>query len=113
MNPGDRVKAFGNKGTIKKISENGMFLIVRFDDTNDDMIFYRDGRLFKWNKKPILRKIETRHILRVGQKVMNNFSKRIGIIQKIERHKYKPVQIMYEGDVVVSYADKTDLEKVK
>lgn len=60
MNPGDRVTAFGNRGTIKKISENGMFLIVRFDGVNDDMIFYRDGRLFKWNKKPTLKLIKGR-----------------------------------------------------
>lgn len=60
MNPGDRVSAFGNRGTIKKISENGMFLIVRFDNTEDDMVFYRDGKLFKWNKKPTLKLVKGR-----------------------------------------------------
>lgn len=60
MNPGDRVSAFGNRGTVKKISENGMFLIVRFDNTEDDMVFYRDGKLFKWNKKPTLKLVKGR-----------------------------------------------------
>jgi len=58
MNPRDRVTAFGNRGTIKKISENGMFLIVRFDGVNDDMIVYRDGKIFQWNKKPVLKLIK-------------------------------------------------------
>ena len=59
---GDRVSAFGNKGIIKSASTNGLFLIVRFDKTEHDIIFYLDGKLFKWNKKPILKKIKIRTV---------------------------------------------------
>jgi hypothetical protein len=58
IKPGDRVTAFGNRGTVKRISENGMFLVVGFDGTNNDMIFYRDGKMFQWNKKPVLKLIK-------------------------------------------------------
>lgn len=58
MNPGDKVQAFGNIGVIKRISESGDHLIVKFDDCNDLVVFYLDGRLFKWNKQPILKKVD-------------------------------------------------------
>jgi hypothetical protein len=53
---GDKITAFGNAGIIKSLSPNGLFLIVRFTDVDHDVIFNTDGRLFKWNKTPILKK---------------------------------------------------------
>jgi hypothetical protein len=58
MEPGDRVEAFGNVGTIKRVSESGLHFIVKFDDCEDLMVFYLDGKLFKWNVNPILKKID-------------------------------------------------------
>jgi hypothetical protein len=55
---GDKVRAFGNKGKVKSLSTNGMFVVVRFDNTEHDVIFYLDGKLFKWNKLPILKKVK-------------------------------------------------------
>jgi hypothetical protein len=34
-----------------------MFIVVRFDNTEVDVVFYTDGRLFKWNKLPVLKKV--------------------------------------------------------
>lgn len=56
MNVGDRVQAFGNIGTIQRVSESGDFYVVKFDNVVDLVIFYLDGRLFKWNKEPSLKK---------------------------------------------------------
>jgi len=58
MNPGDKVQAFGNTGVIKRISESGLHLIVKFDNVDDLVVFYLDGRLFKWNNEPVLTKVE-------------------------------------------------------
>lgn len=58
MNPGDKVQAFGNTGVIKRLSDNGLFLIVKFDNVEDLVVFYTDGKLFKWNKEAILKKAE-------------------------------------------------------
>lgn len=58
MNAGDRVQAFGNIGTIQRVSESGDFYVVKFDNVADLVVFYLDGRLFKWNKEPSLKKVE-------------------------------------------------------
>lgn len=58
MNVGDRVQAFGNIGTIQRVSESGDFYVVKFDNVADLVVFYLDGRLFKWNKEPSLKKVE-------------------------------------------------------
>lgn len=58
MKPGDRVQAFGNIGVIKRISESGLHFIVKFDNVEDFVVFYTDGKLFKWNKEAILKKVE-------------------------------------------------------
>lgn len=57
---GERVRAFGNLGTIKSLSTNGMFLEVKFDKVEHTVVFLRDGRIFGWNKKPTLKKITSR-----------------------------------------------------
>lgn len=57
---GERVKAFGNLGTIKSLSSNGMFLEVKFDNVDQTVVFLIDGRIFSWNKKPSLKKVITR-----------------------------------------------------
>lgn len=53
---GDIVTAFGNRGTVKSISDNGMFVIVKFDDFESTVVFNKDGRLMSWHKRPSLRK---------------------------------------------------------
>jgi len=58
MKPGDKVQAFGNIEVVKRISESGDHFIVKFDDCDDLMVFYLDGRLFRWNKEPSLTKVE-------------------------------------------------------
>ena len=58
MKPGDKVQAFGNTGVIKRISESGDHFIVKFDNVEDFVVFYTDGRLFKWNTEAILKKVE-------------------------------------------------------
>ena len=60
MQVGDEVRAFGNKGVVKKLSENGMFLIVKFDDFPDPVVFNLDGKLMAWHKKPSLKKVQKR-----------------------------------------------------
>ena len=57
---GDKVAAFGNRGYIKSISVNGMFLNVKFDDCDNLVVFNIDGKIFRWNKKPALKKIKQR-----------------------------------------------------
>jgi preprotein translocase subunit YajC len=54
---GDKVIAFGNPGTIKNISSNGMFLEVTFDDAPNTVVFTIDGKVHSWNKLPTLKKI--------------------------------------------------------
>lgn len=54
---GDRVTAFGNIGTVKGISPNGMFLEVNFPDAPTTMIFHLDGKLMAWHKATTLRKV--------------------------------------------------------
>lgn len=57
---GERVRAFGNLGTVKSLSTNGMFLEVKFDKIDHTVVFLIDGRIFSWNKKPTLKKIKSR-----------------------------------------------------
>lgn len=57
FSPGDIVTAFGNRGIVKSISNNGMFVIVKFDDFESTVVFNKDGRLMKWHKRPSLRKV--------------------------------------------------------
>lgn len=54
---GDKVTAFGNEGVVKNISDNGMFLIVKFNDFESTVVFNKDGRLMKWHKEVSLRKL--------------------------------------------------------
>lgn len=54
---GDKVTAFGNSGTIKSLSTNGMFVEVTFDDAPNTVIFTIDGKCHSWNKVPCLKKI--------------------------------------------------------
>jgi hypothetical protein len=55
---GDRVRAFGNVGVVKSISTNGMFLEVIFDKVEHTVVFLIDGRIFRWNKRPVLKKVK-------------------------------------------------------
>lgn len=59
---GDIVRAFGNKGIVKSISKNGMFLEVKFDKVDTTVIFNIDGRIFGWNKNITLKKIKSRKL---------------------------------------------------
>jgi hypothetical protein len=53
---GDHVSAFGNRGIIKSVSDNG-YVIVKFDDFESTVVFNKDGRLMKWHKEVSLRKV--------------------------------------------------------
>ncbi len=53
---GDSVTAFGNKGIVKSISSNGMFLEVAFDGASTTVVFNSDGKIHNWNKRPSLEK---------------------------------------------------------
>ena len=55
---GDRVVAFGNRGNVHSLSQNGLFINVKFDDFDSIVVFNTDGKMFKWNKKPILKKVK-------------------------------------------------------
>jgi hypothetical protein len=55
---GDKVKAFGNVGTVHSFSKNGIFLYVRFKDFDSLVNFRVDGKMFGWNKKPSLKKVK-------------------------------------------------------
>lgn len=55
---GDKVEAFGNIGTVKNISTNGMFVEVTFPDAPNTIIFTIDGKCHNWNKEPSLKKHE-------------------------------------------------------
>jgi hypothetical protein len=57
---GDKVVAFGNEGVVHSISSNGMFLHVKFKEFESLVVFNIDGRLFKWNKKPTLKKVKSK-----------------------------------------------------
>lgn len=57
---GEKVRAFGNSGVVKSLSKNGMFLEVKFNKVDTTVVFNIDGRLFKWNKVPSLKKIKKR-----------------------------------------------------
>lgn len=57
---GDKVTAFGNQGVVHSISSNGMFVNVKFKDFDSLVVFNIDGRLFKWNKKPTLKKVKSK-----------------------------------------------------
>lgn len=54
---GDKVTAFGNIGEVKAISENGMFVHVKFPEFDSLVVFNIDGKFTKWNKNVSLRKI--------------------------------------------------------
>lgn len=54
---GDSVKAFGNTGTVKSISANGMFLEVQFPEAQATTVFTICGRVHAWNKRPSLEKV--------------------------------------------------------
>ncbi len=56
--PGVSVTAFGCNGVIKRLSDNGMFLLVKFDDCPDLVVFTLEGKLFSWAKEPQLKAIE-------------------------------------------------------
>lgn len=53
---GDLVKAFGNDGVVKKISDNGMFVEVAFEEAPCTVIFTIEGKVHKWNARPSLEK---------------------------------------------------------
>lgn len=55
---GDKVSAFGNTGTVKSISSNGMFVEVTFPECPSSVVFYMDGKLFQWAKEVSLVKVE-------------------------------------------------------
>lgn len=55
---GDRVMAFGSRGNVHSLSSNGLFVMVKFDDFDSLVVFNTDGKMFKWNKKPILKKVK-------------------------------------------------------
>jgi hypothetical protein len=57
FSPGDAVEAFGNRGVVKRISHNGMFLEVTLEGAPSSVIFHTDGKLFSWSKTPSLRKV--------------------------------------------------------
>lgn len=54
---GDKVQAFGNTGTVKSISSNGMFLEVSFAEAETTVVFTIDGKIHNWNNVPSLVKI--------------------------------------------------------
>lgn len=54
---GDTVTAFGNIGTVKRISPNGMFVEVKFPEFDNIVTFYLDGKYSQWHKEPSLRKV--------------------------------------------------------
>lgn len=54
---GDKVEAFGNSGTVKSTSVNGMFLEVIFPDSPTTVVFTIDGKIHNWNISPSLRKV--------------------------------------------------------
>lgn len=53
---GDIVTAFGNRGIVKSISDNG-YVIVKFDDFESTVVFNLDGRLMKWHKEVSLKHV--------------------------------------------------------
>ena len=55
---GDKVTAFGNKGVVKSISSNGLFLLVKFEDFDSIVIFNIDGKQTAWHKEASLKKEE-------------------------------------------------------
>lgn len=56
---GDKVTAFGCKGFVKKLSDNGMFVLVKFPECESLMIFNNDGKLMEWHKKPSLKLVRS------------------------------------------------------
>lgn len=54
---GDKVQAFGNTGTVKSISVNGLFVEVAFEESPTTVIFLIDGRIHSWNNSPSLVKL--------------------------------------------------------
>ena len=55
---GDTVTAYGNIGTVKNISPNGMFVVVVFPDCkNGDLLFHPDGKAQTWHKEAVLKKV--------------------------------------------------------
>lgn len=54
---GDKVQAFGNTGTVKSISSNGMFLEVSFAEAETTVVFTIEGKVHSWNNSPSLVKI--------------------------------------------------------
>jgi hypothetical protein len=57
FSPGDKVIAFGNTGTVKRISPNGLFIEVQFPEFDSIVTFHLDGKQSQWHKKPSLRKV--------------------------------------------------------
>lgn len=55
---GNKVSAFGCEGVVDSISSNGLFVIVRFPESRDLVVFNADGKLFKWSKKVDLKNLE-------------------------------------------------------
>jgi hypothetical protein len=55
--PGDKVTAFGNTGTVKRISPNGLYVEVMFPEFDSIVTFHPDGKQSKWHKAPSLRKV--------------------------------------------------------
>lgn len=54
---GDKVSAFGNIGTVKRISPNGLFVEVTFPEFDSVVTFHLDGKQTSWHKLPSLRKV--------------------------------------------------------
>ena len=53
---GDRVEAYGNFGTVKKITPNG-YIEVQLEQAPGLMLFHKDGKMSQWQKRAILRKV--------------------------------------------------------
>lgn len=54
---GDKVTAFGCIGVVKQISDNGMFVYVRFNEFDGLVNFNIDGRVTSWHKDVSLKKV--------------------------------------------------------
>lgn len=54
---GDKVTAYGNVGEVKSVSENGMFVVVKFPEFDSNVIFNIDGRHASWCKEVSLRHV--------------------------------------------------------
>jgi hypothetical protein len=62
---GDIVTAFGNKGVVVSLSKDGSFVNVKFKECEfSSVVFNSDGKLFRWNKKPALKKVKNERAIK-------------------------------------------------